>query len=84
IFLDVKQAYLNLVEAGERVPVAELGVTQAQENLDLAMGRYKAGIGNPIEVTDSEIALENAKLAYIQALYDYRVAFAALQKAMGE
>jgi outer membrane protein TolC len=84
IFLEVKQAYLNLMEAEERVPVAALGVREAQENLDLATGRYRAGVGNPVEVTDSEIALENAKLAHIQALYDYKVAFAALQKATGE
>ncbi|MGQ9812381.1 MAG: TolC family protein [Dissulfurimicrobium sp.] len=84
ICLDVKQAYLNLIEAEKRVPVAALGVTQAQENLDLAIGRYRAGVGNPVEVTDSEIALENAKLAHIQALYDYKVAFAALQRAIGE
>lgn len=84
IFLDVKQAYLSLIDAEERVPVAALGVTQAQENLDLATGRYKAGVGNPIEVTDSEINLENAKLAHIQALYDYKMAFAALQKSIGE
>lgn len=83
IVLDVQQAYLNLREAEERVPTAQLGVQQAQENLDIANGRYAAGVGNPIEVTDAEVALNNARLAHIQALYDYKVAQASLEKAMG-
>jgi outer membrane protein len=83
VFLDVQQAYLNLRDAEERVPVAELTVKQAGENFELASGRYTAGVGNPIEVTDASVALSNAKTAYIQALYDYRVAQAGLEKAMG-
>jgi outer membrane protein TolC len=83
IFLQVQQAYLNLKEAEERIPVAELTVRQAEENLEIANGRYAAGVGNPIEVADAEVALSNAKTAYIQALYDYRIAQASLEKAMG-
>lgn len=83
IFLEVQQAYLNLVEAEERIPTAEIGVRQAEENFEIANGRYTAGVGNPIEVTDAQVALSNAKTAYIQALYDYRVAQASLVKAMG-
>lgn len=83
ITLDVQQAYLNLKEAEERIPTAELGVRQAEENFEIASGRYAAGVGNPIEVTDAEVSLTNAKTAYIQALYDYRVSQASLEKAMG-
>lgn len=83
VFLEVRQAYLNLGDAEERVPVAELTVKQAEENFELASGRYTAGVGNPIEVTDASVALSNAKTSYIQALYDYRVAQAGLEKAMG-
>ena len=83
IFSDVQQAYLNLKDAEERIPTAELGVKQAEENFEIANGRYAAGVGNPIEVTDAEVLLSNAKLSYIQALYDYRIAQASLEKAMG-
>jgi len=83
IFLEVQQAYLNLKEAEERVPAAELVVKQAQENLDLANGRYAAGIGSPIEVTDAQVGLTNAKASYIQALYDHKIALSNLEKAMG-
>ncbi|MFH1703361.1 MAG: TolC family protein [Nitrospirota bacterium] len=83
VFLEVQQAYLNIKDAEERIPTAELTVKQAEENFEIANGRYAAGVGNPIEVTDAEVLLSNAKLSYIQALYDYRVAQASLEKAMG-
>jgi len=84
IFSDVQQAYLNLKQAEESIPTAELGVKQAEENFEIANGRYAAGVGNPIEVTDAEVLLSNAKLSYIQTLYNYRVSRASLEKAMGE
>lgn len=83
ILLDVQQAYLNLKDAEARIPTAELGVKQAEENFEIANGRYTAGVGNPIEVTDAEVSLSTAKTAYIQALYDYKVAQASLERAMG-
>lgn len=83
VFLEVQQAYLKLTEAGESIPAAELIVRQAEENLELANGRYKAGVGNPVEVTDAQVSLTSAKTSYIQALYDYKTAHASLEKAMG-
>lgn len=83
IFSDVQQAYLNLKQAEESIPTADLGVKQAQENFEIATGRYSAGVGNPIEVTDAEVLLANAKLSYIQALYSYKVSQASIEKAMG-
>ena len=83
IFLEVRQAYLNIKEAEERITATELTVKQAEENLEVANGRYAAGVGNPIEVTDAEVVLSNAKTAYIQALYDYKIAQASLEKAVG-
>ena len=54
-----------------------------RENLDIANGRYSAGVGNPIEVTDAQVSLITAKTSYIQALYDCKIAQAGLEKAMG-
>ena len=63
---------------------AELTVRQAVENLELANGRYASGVGSPIEVTDALAAASNAKLSEISALYDYRIALAGLERAVGE
>lgn len=83
IYLEVQQAYLTLRAAEEAIPTAKLGVDQARENLDIANGRYSAGVGNPIEVSDAEVTLVTARTFYIQALYADKVAQASLEKAMG-
>jgi len=84
IFLEVKQAWLNLQEAADRIATAEVIVRQAAENLELANGRYAAGVGNPIEVTDALVAESNAQMSFVAALYDYKMAQATLEKATGE
>ena len=84
ILLDVKTCYFNLEEAKTRIPVAELSKKQAQENYDLAVGRYKVGVGNYIEVKDAETTLSNAKLSYISAVFDYNLAIANLERAIGK
>jgi len=83
IVLEVRQAYLNMQAAEEGIPTAQLVVKQAQENLELANGRYTAGVGNPVEVSDAELAYGNAKYSESQALYNYKIAQASLEKAMG-
>jgi outer membrane protein TolC len=83
IFLEVEQSFLVMRAAEEAVPTAELAVKQAEENLDIANGRYSAGVGNPIEVTDAEVTLSNSKTIYNEVLYDYKFAIASLEKAIG-
>jgi len=83
VMLEVQQAYINIKEAAERITVAALTVQQATENFEIATGRYSAGVGNPIEVTDAEVALSRAKLSHNEALYDYVIAVASLDKAIG-
>lgn len=84
VVLDVQQSYLNLKQYEDSIATAALAVKQATENLDIANGRYAAGVGNPIEVTDAQVTYSNAKLVYIQALTNYNIAHSALLKAMGE
>lgn len=83
VLLEIQQAYLDLQQAEERITTAGLNVKQAEENFEIANGRYAAGVGSPIEVTDAEVSLINAKTAYNQALYDYKIARSSLEKAMG-
>jgi outer membrane protein len=81
--LEVEQALSNMIEAEERIVTAQLAIRQAEDNLELANGRYATGVGNPIEVTDALVAVSAAKIAYISALTDYKTAQASLEKAMG-
>ena len=83
VYLQVESAYLSLKEAAERISAGKIIVKQAEETVELAKGRYAAGVGSSIEITDAMITLNNAKMTYINALADYSVAQANLEKAMG-
>jgi outer membrane protein len=83
IRLESEQAYLSAKQAEEQVRVTQKTVSQAQENYELAAGRYQVGVGSPLEITDAEVSLANAKANYIQALYNYKVSEARIEKAMG-
>ena len=58
-------------------------MVQAKENYDLASGRYQVGVGSPLEITDAEVQLANAKANHIQALYNFKVSEAKIERAMG-
>jgi len=83
IYLEVQSAWLNRQEAFERIEAGRIVVRQAQENVDLAQGRYATGVGSSIEITDAMIQLNNAKMIYIKAISDFSIAKANLEKAIG-
>lgn len=80
---EVQQSYLNLQEAEERISATKLATQQAEENSRIAAGRYNAGVGSPVEVTDADTLLVQAKANHIQALYDYRMAQTSIEQAIG-
>ncbi len=83
ILLDVRQAYLNLQAAEASIATAELASKQAKENLDLANGRYAAGVGSPIEVSDAFATYVTVQASYTSALANYKTSQASIEKAMG-
>jgi len=84
IALQVRQAVLNLALAHESIRVSEKGLQQARENVELAEGRYKTGVGNIIELTDAQAALTTAEGANVQSLSNYKTAVAALEQATAQ
>ncbi|MDO5765573.1 MAG: TolC family protein [Elusimicrobiales bacterium] len=66
VFLDVQNAYIKMQEAAESIPVAEVNVEKAKENLDLSRGRYNEGIGDIIELKDAEVAYTDAELSLLR------------------
>ena len=83
ILLEVRQYYLSMYEAEERIDTSKVAVDQAKESLRIAELRYAAGVGTNIDVLDALLAQNTAKTNYIQALYDYNTNKAQLDKAMG-
>lgn len=81
--LEVETALLDLETASQQVKTAEAALRQARENLDLARGRYRVGVGTSLEVTDAAEKYSKAAKSLVQARYDRQVAAAALEKALG-
>jgi TolC family type I secretion outer membrane protein len=81
---EVDQRYLDVTAAWELIRATKKALEAARENYRLAQGRYQVGVGSIIEVTDAQVQFFQADLRFVQALYDYRVAEAQLDKAIGK
>ena len=84
VYYDIQSTYVKLVDAKQRVPVAELAVKQAKENYDLSQGRYRVGVGDAIEFKEAQIQYYNARLNHLGAIYQYNSAKANLERAIGQ
>lgn len=83
VYLQVKQAYIDLMNAQESVPVARSSMMVAKEQYELASGRYKVGMGDAIELKDAETTYRNSQLSYYNTLMQYNIAAANLEKVVG-
>lgn len=77
-------ARAQLLAAREEVAAATKLVAAATERRDLAEGRYQAGVGSIIELSDAQLGWVNARFQQLQAGLDVAQARARLQHALGE
>jgi outer membrane protein len=83
IRLEVRQAFLDLGKAEKNIEAAESALNTAKEAYRQARARYRAGEGTNTDVLDVRTALSRAEANHTQALFDYNVALAALNRAVG-
>ena len=83
IALEIKNAYLILQEAQKQIAVSEKVIEQAQENFRISEERYKERVATSTEVLDAQTLLTKAKAEYTNALGDFNISYAKLQRAMG-
>ncbi len=84
IKLEVRKAIFDMEEARERIEAQEENVKLARANLRIAEERYRLGLMSEIELRDAQLSLTQAETDYFQALYDYNVAGAFLDRAIGK
>jgi outer membrane protein len=84
VWQDVQQSYLTMISAEQQIGAAQKAVDSAQENFQLSQGRFDAGVANIIELTDAQLALTQAQSSEAQALANYRIAIAQLERALGK
>jgi outer membrane protein len=84
IALEVKEAFLNLQESEKNIFVARTAITQAEENFRLNKELYNEQMATTTEVLDAQTLLTQAQNNYYNALNDYHIAKARLERAMGK
>jgi outer membrane protein len=83
IIQNVEQAEISAEEAQERIQATQAAVASAEENFRLAQGRFDAGVGTILELTDAQLALTQSQNTESQALSDFRIALYRLDRALG-
>ena len=83
VALDVRQSYLNLKRSEIAVEISNTQVINAQLSLDVIQGRYKVGKAILLEVLDAQTSYAQVLTNQVNAFYDYIIARARLQDAMG-
>ena len=83
VALDVWEAYQNLTTATQTVRTTADLLASAEHSERVALGRYKAGVGNILDVLNAQSALANARLQRVQAMLDWHVSRATLARALG-
>jgi outer membrane protein TolC len=83
IELEVRLALNSLRSAQTQVETARQGLALAQDEVEQAQRRYRAGVAVPLEITDAQARLDRARDNQILALYTYNLARLDLAVATG-
>ncbi|MCC7430187.1 TolC family protein [bacterium] len=75
IKIQLSNSYLKLSEAQKRISASSKSVSTAKRAFEIAESRTKNGFSTQLELKDSRIFLDQAKLNYYSAIYDYLDAY---------
>ena len=82
---DVRLSLKQLAAAVEQVQTAQEAVTLALSELEMAQGRFSAGVGDNVELVNAQTSLSEARSARVAALAQYnnsKINFALAQGHM--
>lgn len=80
---DVQSRYLALQTAWQAIGVQAAAKAAAQDQVKLASDRFRIGSGTSLELADADNSLTRAEGDYINSVYAYHKALAALEAAVG-
>ena len=84
VVLEVKEAFLNVHESEKNIRVAQTAIKQAEENFRLNKELYNEQMATTTDVLDAQTLLTQAQNNYYNALNDYHIAKAKLERAIGK
>lgn len=81
---EIESAAVNLSDARSRLVNQQANIASAERSLSLVKSRWKTGLAKLSEVSDAELALNQAQLNQLQAMYDYLKAGVEMEQALGK
>ena len=76
---EIRKTTRQMEEAQDQVQLARMTIDQAAENLRIRSDRYDQGMERTTDLLRAEVQLEEARMNYLQALYQYNVSLAHLE-----
>jgi outer membrane protein len=83
ITLEVRKSYGEITEAAERIKALAQGEKAAKSWISAVAQNFAVGLSEARDLTDALLAFFNMRYRYLQAVYDYNIAVAALTRATG-
>jgi cobalt-zinc-cadmium efflux system outer membrane protein len=84
IALEVEEAVLNALSASDQIRLFEEQIlTQAEDVYGIFLFKFEKGEIGGIELIEARWSLNEARKAYADTLFNYRVTIAALEKSVG-
>jgi outer membrane protein len=80
---DIRESYLDITRAEEALKVAKENVAAATEDMTLVQERYNLGAATILDLLDAQVSLITAENSEVEAEFDYNLAVAKLENAMG-
>ncbi|MDR2199376.1 MAG: TolC family protein [Deltaproteobacteria bacterium] len=81
--LDITSNYQKIVSAAKSIDVSAKAVTLAAEDLRIVTERFAEGMGINTDVLDAQTRYSEAQYDHFQALYNYNLAWAVLERSLG-
>lgn len=80
---ELENSITGLTDSLERFQATKILVQQASESMNLAEGRYYAGLGSPLEINDARVEFARARGNNVVAYFDSLIARAELDRVLG-
>jgi outer membrane protein len=81
--LEITSNYQSLISAGRNIDVSAKAVESAAEDLRMVTERYQEQVATNTEVLDAQTRFSEAQYVHYQALYNYNLAWAAIERSLG-
>ena len=83
IIYQVWSSYFGLKTSSQRVKGNDDLIASAQQSYDVALGRYKEGVGGYLDLLSAQSSLENARAQRVSALADWYISLSQLARDTG-